>query len=96
MDYGIIKRYSVKDGHCQIFTLSETCLPDKYQNRSRFIYRSPHQDTIDEVRIRQNRDEFKNKLKEQQWKIEELFTEAKENYCLRRAKYFLGYPFITA
>jgi len=87
LEHGIIKRYRIKGGHCKTCTLRETCLPDKYQNRSRFIYRSPHQDEIDGVRFRQNTADFKNKLKERQWKIEGLFAEAKENYCLRRAKY---------
>jgi len=67
--------------------MRETCLPDKYQNRSRFIYRSPNQDEVNGVRFRQNTADFKNKLKERQWKIEGLFAEAKENHCLRRAKY---------
>lgn len=87
LEHGIMKRYRVTGGHCKICPLRETCLPDKYQNRSRFVYRSPHQDEIDDVRLRQNTSRFKKKLTERKWKIEGLFAEAKENHCLRRAKY---------
>jgi transposase len=87
LEHGIMKRYRIKDGHCKTCPLRKTCLPDKYQHRSRFIYRSPHQDEIDEIKLRQNTLHFKKKLAERMWKIEGLFAEAKQNHCLRRAKY---------
>jgi transposase len=87
LEHGMMRRYRVKGGYCKACPLRETCLPDHYQNRSRFIYRSPHQDEIDEVRSYQNTTYFKEKLTERAWKIEGLFAEAKQSHCLRRTKY---------
>ena len=82
-----IKRYRVLGGHCKNCQFRETCLPEKHKNRSRFIYRSPYQNEIDIIKNRQKTIYFKKKLIERKWKIEGLFGEAKENHCLRRAKF---------
>jgi len=82
-----LKRYRVVGGHCSRCSLKAACLPDPYKNRARFVYRSPHQDEIDRIKKRQGTAHFKKKLAERRWKIEGLFGEAKENHCLRRAKY---------
>ncbi|WP_095568297.1 transposase [Rickettsia sp. MEAM1 (Bemisia tabaci)] len=42
---------------------------------------------MDEVKARQNRIDFKQKLIERKWKIEGLFGEAKENHGLRRTQF---------
>lgn len=81
------KRYRMVGGHCQECPLRESCLPDNYQHRARFIYRSLYQDEIDKIKKRQITIHFKKKLTERKWKIEGLFGEAKENHSLRRAKY---------
>ncbi|MEW5251730.1 transposase [Microbulbifer sp. 2201CG32-9] len=67
--------------------MRSSCLPDSQKNRARFVYRSLHQSHIDKVRRRQSTRLFKSKLTERAWKVEGLFGEAKDNHCLRRAKY---------
>ena len=86
-DKGLIKRYRIVGGHCKTCPLRSKCLPENHQNRARFVYRNPHQDEIDKVKRRQETAYFKDKLKQRQWKMEGLFGEAKENHCLRRARY---------
>jgi len=58
-----------------------------FQYWTRFVYRSPHQDEIDQIRKRQETLTFKKRSIERKWKTEDLFGEAKHNRCLRRAKY---------
>jgi transposase len=87
LDKGIIKRYRIVGGHCRHCGLRNSCLPAGHKKRARFVYRSPHQDEIDKVKKRQQTTHFKKKLAERRWKIEGLFGEAKQNHCLRRAKY---------
>ena len=82
-----LKRYRVVGGHRKNCPLKAACLPDSYKNRARFVYRSPHQDEIDSIKKRQQTVHFKKKMVERRWKIEGLFGEAKENHCLRRARY---------
>ena len=81
------KRYRLVGGHCQRCSLRETCLPDNYKQRARFIYRGLYQDEIDKIKKRQKTKHFKKKLKERLWKIEGLFAEAKQYHGLGRAKY---------
>lgn len=81
------KRYRMIGGHCKQCPLRESCLPDNYQHRSRFVYRSLHQDEIDKIKKRQVTIHFKKKMTERKWKIEGLFGEANENHSLRRSKY---------
>lgn len=73
--------------HCQHCPLRSKCLPDHYSYRARFVYRGLYQDEIDLIKKRQQTLHYKKKLTEHQWKIEGLFAEAKQNHCLRRAKY---------
>lgn len=87
LEHGSIKRYRVIGGHCKSCPLRNACLPESQKNRARFIYRSPHQDEIDKIKRRQKTNHFKQKLLERKWKIEGLFGEAKQNHCLRRARY---------
>ena len=87
LDHGLIKRYRIVGGHCKSCPLRKACLPENHRNRARFVYRSPHQNEIDKIRKRQETAYFKSKLKERQWEIEGLFGEAKENHCLRRARF---------
>ncbi|WP_197407934.1 transposase [Rickettsia rhipicephali] len=87
LDKKQIKRYRITGGHCKNCSLKSGCISDNYSNRGRFIYRNPYQDEIDEVKVRQNRIDFKKKLIERKWKIEGLFGEAKENHGLRGAKF---------
>ena len=82
-----MKRYRIIGGYCRSCPHKTACLPDSYKNRARFVYRNPNQDKIDRIRKRQQTTHFKKKLSEQRWKIEGLFGEAKENHCLRRARY---------
>lgn len=89
-----LKRYRVVGGHCRNCPYKAACperirtdLPGPYKNRARFVYRSPDQDEIDKIRIRQGTAHFRKKLSQRRWKIEGLFAEAKENHCLSRAKY---------
>lgn len=81
------KRYRMIGSHCGTCSLKDECLPDNYTHRARFIYRSLYQDEIDRIKKRQKTVYFKQKLAERKWKIEGLFAQAKENHCLRRAKY---------
>ncbi|MDF2866627.1 MAG: hypothetical protein K0S11_97 [Gammaproteobacteria bacterium] len=81
------KRYRLVGGHCQHCALRQTCLPDNYQKRARFIYRGLYQDKIDRIKKRQKTKHFKKKLSERQWKIEGLFAEAKQYHGLGWAKY---------
>lgn len=81
------KRYRMVGRHCQNCPLKSECLPDNYAHRARFIYRGLYQDEIDRIKKRQKTRHFKKKLIERKWKIEGLFAEAKDNHCLRRAKY---------
>jgi len=87
LEKGLIKRYRIVGGHCKTCPFRDQCLPEKHRNRARFVYRNPYQDEIDKVKRRQETTYFKGKLKQRQWKIEGLFGEAKENHCLRHAKY---------
>ncbi|WP_341758697.1 transposase [Candidatus Tisiphia endosymbiont of Ditula angustiorana] len=79
--------YPITGGHCKNCPLKPSCIADNYSNRARFIYRNPYQDEIDEVKARQNRIDFKQKLIERKWKIEGIFAEAKENHGLRRTQF---------
>lgn len=54
---------------------------------TRFIRRNIQQILYDKVLEDMKRNLFKEKLIERRWKIEGLFAEAKENHCLRKAKY---------
>ena len=87
LEHGMIKRYRVTGGHCRQCPLKKSCLPSSQLGRARFVYRSPHQDEIDRVRVRQKTQAFKKKLVERHWKIEGLFAEAKNNHGLGRARY---------
>jgi len=87
LDKGLIKRYRIVGGHCRRCPFRARCLPENYQNRARFVYRNPYQDEIDKIKRRQETAYFKDRLKRRQWKLEGLFGEAKENHCLRRARY---------
>ena len=82
-----IKRYRVVGGHCKSCLLKASCLPQRHQMRSRFMYRNPYQDEINRIKMRQNTIHFKKKLIERKWKIEGLFAEAKVHHSLRRVKY---------
>ncbi len=51
------------------------------------IQRADFQDFYDAIRKRQKSPNFRKKRFERSWKVEGIFAEAKENHCLRRAKY---------
>src|SRR5262245_22925149 len=87
LDHRLIKRYRMLGGHCRQCPVRVSCLPEKYQHRARFVYRSPHQDEIDRIKKQQGTPYFKRKLAERQWKAEGVFGEAKGSHGLRRAKY---------
>ncbi len=87
LDKKQIKRYRTTGGYCKNCSLKSGCVSDNYSNRARFIYRNSYQDEVDEVKARQNRIDFKQKLIERKWKIEGLFGEAKENHGLRRTQF---------
>ncbi len=84
---GSVRRYRVTGGHCRRCPMSSNCLPDSQKFRARFVYRAIHQDEVEAVRRRQLTVTFRRRLVERKWKIEGLFGEAKQNHCLRRARY---------
>ena len=87
LDNGLIKRYRITGGHCRHCPKSRDCLPDTAKHRARFVYRSPHQHEIDQVRKRQETTTFIGKMILRKWTIEGLFAEAKLFHGLRRARY---------
>lgn len=51
------------------------------------MLRSLDQDLFEEVLVRQQEPDFKQRRLERMWKIEGLFAEAKKNHGLSRARY---------
>lgn len=86
LDHGLVKRYRLVGGHCRQCPQRTQCLPEKHKHRARFVYRSPHQDEIDRIRIRQKTVRFKTKLIERHWKLEGLFGDAKTQHNLRMGR----------
>ena len=69
MDHGHIKRYRITGGHCRKCAQQSDCLPDTQKHRARFVYRSPHQSEIDQVRKRQQTQAFIAKMIHRKWAI---------------------------
>ena len=86
-EHGVLKRYQITGGHCRSCPRQSRCLPDNQKQRARFIYRSPQQQEINRVRKRQTTPAFTNKMREQRWKIEGLFAEAKQFHGLKRVRF---------
>jgi len=87
LDHGLIKRYRITGRHCRHCPKRAECLPENAQQRARFVYRSPHQPEIDQVRKRQKTSAFIGKMILRKWTIEGLFAEAKQFHGLLRARY---------
>jgi hypothetical protein len=82
-----LTRYVIKNRGCHSCPLQAQCFPQGFKGRSMRIQRADFQDFYDAIRKRQKSPNFRKKRFERSWKVEGIFAEAKENHCLRRAKY---------
>lgn len=83
-----LQTYYTSPKDCRPCSSYEICKASKKKTSyARFMRRNIHQPLYDRVLADMQNPVFKEKLIERRWKIEGLFAEAKENHCLRRAKY---------
>lgn len=69
---------------CSIYA---TCPAKHRSDGSRAVTRNPNQESFEKEISRMGEDIFHKKLKERMWKIEGIFSEAKNIHGLSRAKY---------
>ena len=86
---GNCKRYVSSSAACGRCPRRSTCPTEarkKFPNK-RYVRRSLDQDLFEEVQARMEKPEFRARLSERMWKVEGLFSEAKQNHGLARARY---------
>ena len=79
--------YHAKISICKACSSFTTCVAKHRKGGERVILRNPNQDLFEKEILRMQEEIFHKRLKERMWKIEGIFSEAKNMHGLSRAKY---------
>jgi IS5 family transposase len=79
--------YHAKISTCKTCPSFTACVAKSRKGGEKVVLRNPNQDLFEKEILRMQEEIFHKKLKERMWKIEGIFSEAKNMHGLSRAKY---------